>query len=447
MQQTTRALPSEQALRANLDSNGVFNLITDERFLGTIEALLPAHRERTYPPTETLAMFVAQVLNDDSSCQRAVDERIVRCLQHGLRPPSTSTAAYCEARNRLPTALVEALYKRVGLHISDNAPLRSRWHGRRVLFIDGTGTTMPDTPDNQRAYPQSSSQQPGVGFPEARMVALSCAATGAIIDTTIGPAKGKSTGELTQMRTLSRSLRPGDVLVGDAIYETFWTFLMLQGIGCDGVFEINGSRTRPGKRRTLLKLERPSRPEWMDPETYCSCPRQILVRQVVKRQRGYEPRIFLTTLTDANQISDRQIVKLYLLRWNVETDFRSLKCSLNAGILSCRSPEMIEKELAVHLLAYNLTRLLMNEAAALCGCEPRSISFRNAVQLWGAWSLNGCELNEWQWIELLKAIGARRVGNRPGRREPRAVKRRPKPRPLLDLPRATARTCCHRYER
>ncbi len=444
---TTRAMPSEQDLRATLNSTGVFNLITDDRFLGTIEAHLPIHRERTYPPTETLAMFVAQVLSDDSSCQRAVNERIVRCLQHGLRLPSTSTAAYCEARARLPNDLVESLYKVVGQHVSDSAPSKSLWRERRALFIDGTGTTMPDTPDNQREFPQPSSQKEGLGFPEARMVALSCAATGAIIDATIGPAKGKATGELSQMRILSRSLRSNDVLVGDAIYETFWTFMMVQDIGCDGVFEINGSRTRPGKRRTQLVLERPARPEWMDLETFQSCPKQITVRQVVNCQRGYQPRVFLTTLTDRKVISDKQIVKLYLLRWNVETDFRSLKCALKAGILTCRTADMIKKELSVHLLAYNLTRLLMNEAATLCGCEPRSISFRHTVQLWSAWSLSGCQLDAQGWDQLLRAIAGRRVGNRPGRKEPRAVKRRPKPRPLLDMPRSAARACAHRFER
>ncbi len=443
----TRALPSKQDLQATLNTTGVFKLITDDRFIDTVEAHLPQHRERTYPPIETLAMFVAQVLNDDSSCQRAVNERIVRCLRQGMRPPSTSTAAYCEARVRLPGVLVESLYKAVGEYVSDHAPSASLWRKRRALFIDGTGTTMPDTPDNQKEFPQPSSQKKGLGFPEARMVALSCAATGAIIDTTIGPAKGKATGELSQMRILSRSLRPNDVLVGDAIYETFWTFMMVLDIGCDGVFEINGSRSRPGNRCTKLTLERPARPEWMDRETYQLCPEQITVRQVVNRQRGYQPRVFLTTLTDRKLVSDKQIVKLYLLRWNVETDFRSLKCALKAGILTCRTADMIKKELSVHLLAYNLTRLLMNEAATHCGREPRSISFRHTVQLWSAWSLNGCQLNAQEWAEFLSAIAGRRVGNRPGRKEPRAVKRRPKPRPLMDMPRPAARACAHRYER
>lgn len=445
--QPTCDLPREQHLRARLDSGEVFNLITDDRFLNTLQAQIPPHRERLYPPTETLAMFVAQVLSDDNSCQRAVNDRIVRCLQHGLCPPGISTAAYCEARARLPAELVETLYKAAGQQVSQNAQPAWRWRGRRVLYIDGTGLTMPDTPANQAEYPQPSSQQEGIGFPEARMVALSCAATGAIIDAVIGPAKGKATGELSQMRTLARSLTPGDVLVGDAIYDTYWTFVMLQGLGCEGVFEVNGSRTRPAKRCTQLQLQRPARPEWMDVQAYELCPRQISVRLVSSRKRGYQDTRFITTLTDQSLVSDQQVIELYLSRWNVETDFRSLKCSLEAGILSCRSPEMIRKELWVHLLAYNLTRLLMCEAAELCDCEPRSISFRHTVQLWGAWSQCGQQLDAQGWSYLLQAIAGRRVGNRPGRREPRAVKRRPKPHKKLDLPRTEARACYYRYER
>lgn len=444
--QPTCDLPTEQYLRARLDSVGVFNLITDDRFLDTIEAHLPTHRERIYPPTETLAMFVAQVLNEDSSCQRAVNDRIVRCLQHGLRPPGTSTAAYCEARTRLPVSLVETLFKAVGQRVSDQALPEWQWRGRSVYFIDGSGLSMPDTPENQREFPQPGSQQEGIGFPEARMVALSCAATGAIIDAVMAPARGKATGELSQMRTLARSLTPGDVLVGDAIYETYWTFVMLQGIGCDGVFEINGSRSRPEKRRAHLMLKRPARPEWMDAQTYESCPKQIKVRQVVSRRRGFQDTFFITSFTDQRLIGAREIVDLYLRRWNVETDFRSLKCSLNAGILSCRSPEMVRKELWVHLLAYNLTRLLMSEAAALSNREPRSISFRHTVQLWSAWCQCGQQLDAKSWAFLRQAIAGRRVGNRPGRREPRALKRRPKPRKLLDMPRSAARNCCCRFE-
>lgn len=173
---------------------------------------------------------------------------------------------------------------------------------------------MPDTADNQRAYPQPTCQEPGVGFPEARMVALCCASTGAIIDAMTGPAKGKSTGELSQMRILSRSLEAGDVLVGDAIYETFWTFAMLQSLGFDGLFEINGSRTRASKRRTHLTFERPQRPEWMDVATLNSYPTQITVRQVIERHRGLKDRVLITTLIDKNEVGDKEIVKLYKTR-------------------------------------------------------------------------------------------------------------------------------------
>lgn len=250
------------------------------------------------------------------------------------------------------------------------------------------------------------------------------------------------------MRILSHSMQEGNVLVGDAIYETFWTFATLQSIGCDGVFEINGSRRRASKRCTHLTFERPQRPEWMDMATSDSYPMQITVRQVIERHRGLEDRVIITTLVDKNEVSDKEIVKLYQTRWDIESDFRSLKCTLEASILSCQSAEMVEKELTIHLLAYNLIRLLMCEAAAACSDrEPRSISFRHTVQPWSAWSQLSQPLDLERWTLLLKAISSRRVRNRPGRCEPRAIKRRPKPRMLLDLPRSEAQKCCHTYER
>ena len=138
---------------------------------------------------------------------------------------------------------------------------------------------------------------------------------------------------------------------------------------------------------------------------------------------------------------------LYDRRWDVESDFKSIKDTLGAGVLGCCTPEMVTKELAVHLLGYNLIRLLMCEAAATADLEPRQMSFRHTQQLWCAWVRQGAPLDEGGWQVLLSRIARRRVRNRPGRREPRAIKRRPKPRSLLNLPRRLARTVCHRYER
>lgn len=445
--QPTATLPDEQCLRKDLDAIGVFNLLTEPRLFDTLEANLPAHRERRYTPTQTLAMFVAQSLSDDGSCQRAVDDLVAHCLQHNLTAPSTSTAAFCKARQRLPLDLVRAMCRAIASEACRSAPEKWLWRDRQVLLIDGTGITMPDTPDNQERYPQSSSQAEGVGFPQARLCALSCAATGVMIDASFGAAKGKASGELSQLRSLAANLAEGDVLVGDAIFETYWTFAMLKELGVDGVFELNGSRGLPRKFRSRLTLSRPRRPDWMERETYLACPETITVRRSRMRRRGCQDKTLISTLTDESLVDEEAIATLYARRWAIETDFRSLKCALDAGILRCASADMVEKELWVHLLGYNLVRLMMCDAAIEVGCEPRQISFRHAAQLCGGWALSRTRLSVCTRRALLRAIGARRVGKRPGRCEPRAIKRRPKPRSLLDLPRPLAREYRHSYER
>jgi len=168
---------------------------------------------------------------------------------------------------------------------------------------------------------------------------------------------------------------------------------------------------------------------------------------VISRKKGCLDKLLLSSLLDHRRLPNERVRERYGWRWDVESDFCSIKDVLGAGVLVCRTPEMIIKELWTYLLGYNLIRLLACEAARVRGCEPRAISFRHTARLWSAWAMLGEELDERRWRLLLERIGQRRVRNRPGRREPRAIKRRPKPRSLLDLPRPLARCCCRAYER
>lgn len=445
--QPTCALPNEQPLRTSLDGGAVLAVLEDERFAAALEAGLPAHRERTYPPRETLAMFVAQVLSDDPSLRRAVDERIVRDIARGVTPPSSSTAAYSDARQRLPLALVERLGRLVGQRVCEQGERRWRWRGRRVFFVDGTTFSMPDTDENQDEFPQNANQLAGVGFPQGRLCALSCAATGAIVEGTISACEGKASGEQAQLRVLAAALEQGDVLVGDAIHENYWTFVALQRLGVDAVFEINGSRTRPPPGCKRLTLLRPRRPAWMDKAAYEASPKRIVVRPVRSRKKGFRDKVLISSFVAQRTASNADIVALYTRRWLIEGDFRSLKCALGADILRGMTPAMVIKELRVHLLAYNLIRLLMSEAGRRVGREPRTISFRHAMQLWSAFAALGIGLSETMLSTLLARLAQYKVGNRPGRREPRAIKRRSKSRALLNLPRHDAREIAFAYER
>jgi len=183
-------------------------VLTGPELLDLTEAHLPQHRERLYPPTVTLSMFMRQVLQADGSCQKAVNGWAAQRAADGLSACSVRTGGYCRARQRLPLGMVSALTRQTGCLLSEKVLAQWLWRGRAVKLVDGTGLSMPDTPENQACYPQPSTQAPGVGFPLARLVVVVCLATGAALDAAIGPHQGKGSGELALVRRLLQGFRP-----------------------------------------------------------------------------------------------------------------------------------------------------------------------------------------------------------------------------------------------
>ena len=173
----------------------------------------------------------------------------------------------------------------------------------------------------------------------------------------------------------------------------------------------------------------------MTPEQYASCPDELTVREIKT-----DGRVLVTTMLDPRKTRKRGLSDLYMQRWHVELDFRNIKTTLGVDVLKCLTPQMVEKELWVNLLAYNLIRLLMAQAAVESGLKPRELSFKHTVQIWTQWILlNSGKGKDWQRDILFKLIAQVRVGQRPGRLEPRARKRRPKSYPWLKVSRNLAR--------
>ena len=424
-----------------------FNVLTSEELLQTTEALMPEHRERLYPPTVTLSMFMRQTLEADGSCQKAVNGWAAQRAADGLAPCSVRTGGYCRARQRLPLEMVSGLTRQTGRMLSQKASRQWLWRGRSVKLVDGTGLSMPDTADNQAVYPQPSTQAPGVGFPLARLVMVICLATGAALDAAIGPHQGKGSGELGLVRHVLEPFRPGDVMLADALYCNYFLIASLMGAGVDVLFEQNGSRITDfrrgqslGKRDHIVRWPKPAnRPEWMTREQYADFPDEIALREVKVAHQ-----ILVTTLSDHRRISKDDLSQLYAQRWNVELDLRNLKTTTGMDVLSCQTPEMNNKQLWVHLLAYNVIRLLMAQAACNAGVDPRNLSFKHTVQLWTEWVSRGLSATH-DSQRLFTLIAQCQVGHRPGRIEPRMRKRRPKPYPWLKVPRAQARRKVQRY--
>ena len=225
---------------AHTDSYAFFNLLTGPRLLEQVEALLPAHRERLFPPTETLSMFLAQALSGDRSCQQAVNDAAVKRLVGGLPQCSTNTGTSCKARARLPLEMIARLSRHTGRLIAEGAPSMWHWQGRPVRLVDGATVAMPDTAANQAAYPQPASQKTGLGFPLCRIVALLCLGSGALLNVATSKCEGKGSDEQSLLRSQLDTLQPGDILVGDAFYATYFLLCELLARGVDGVFEQHG---------------------------------------------------------------------------------------------------------------------------------------------------------------------------------------------------------------
>jgi hypothetical protein len=314
---------------------------------------------------------------------------------------------------------------------------------------------MPDTPANQKEWPQPSTQKPGLGFPLVRLVAVISLDCAAVLEVATGPYKGKQTGESALFRTLLQSVEKEDVLLADRYYASYWMIALLLARGVDSLFRQHQLRKidfrsglRLGHEDHVIVMKKPDQPpDWMDRRTFDQTPETLTVREVRIRvcQRGFRVRklVLVTTLLDAQLYNKHELALAFRHRWNVELDLRSIKQTMNMSVLRCKTPEMVRKEIWMHLLAYNLVRTVMAEAAARAGIEAREVSFAGAVQTINAWVpfLMMADADDRQALMevLLKAIARHRVGTRPDRYEPRAVKRRAKPIALLTVPREEAR--------
>jgi hypothetical protein len=430
---------------------------------GEVERALAADnipfRERLYTPWATVWIFLSQVLDPLQCCLQAVLRFLAYRAAQGLAPCSSETGAYCQARQRLPEGVLKRLMQKSGRDLHEREmPTAWRWKGRAVKLADGTTVSMPDTPENQEAYPQSRRQQPGVGFPLARLVVLFSLAVGTALEAALGPWRGKQTGEISLARTLFDSLQAREVLLGDRVFCTYFDIALLQEQHVDTVVRLHQGRRadfrrgrRLGRDDHSVSWRKPSRrPAWMDEATYRRLPDRLTVREVRVRVRvpGFRTKslVVVTTLLDAGEYTARDLADLYRARWHAELDLRSLKQTLQMDVLRCRTPAMVRKEIWAHLLAYNLIRRVMADAAERHGILPRDLSFKGALEALLAFApylaIQASAPAEACYAHLLDALARHRVGDRPERYEPRVKKRRPKNYPYMQRPRAAARKRC-----
>ncbi len=289
------------------------------------------------------------------------------CSINGKKPCAPDTGSYCDARHRLPVGVVKYLVRRTAREIETGALETWLWKGRPVTLVDGTTASMPDTAANQKAYPQSRSQGQGLGFPIVRIVALISLATGLARDLALGPYQGKETGETALFRTLWGRLEPGEIVLGDRYFGSFFGIAGLARRGVDALFRMHQRRKHDFRRGRRIAVTdhvvvwtKPARPEWMDEETYDQMPDTLEVRElkVSVAQPGFrvDELVLVTTMLEGSAYSKEELADLFLQRWNIELDLRSIKDVLQMDVLRCKTPEMVEKEIWMHLLVYNLIR-------------------------------------------------------------------------------------------
>ncbi|MEX0959193.1 MAG: IS4 family transposase [Burkholderiales bacterium] len=438
---------------ADCPTRGLDELLSSDEVRAIVNEEVGAYRERVYPPLTTLGLFISQALSADGACQDAVARHLSERTAQGEHPCSLSSGPYCKARSRLPLSLIERLGVALGERLEALSRENWKWRGRSVKLLDGTTVSMPDTLANQAVYPQSGEQEPGLGFPLAMLVALISLSSGAVLRWASGPCRGKGSGEQALFRELMPHLSRDDIILVDHYHCTFFTIAMLAERGVDILTRQHHRRItdfrqgqRLGHRDRLVTWWRPQRPDWMDHETYARMPQQLSLRQT-----QVAGRVLVTTLTDARVVTALDLDSLYRQRWQVEVDLRSIKAVMGMDILRAKSPGMIDKEMAVHLLAYNLVRGLMARAAAGAGVIARALSFKGALQLLLAFQQQlrwaGKKSVDLMRAHLLGAISAMRLPIRPGRVEPHAIKRRPKNHALLTVPRHVARAAIIRARR
>jgi hypothetical protein len=393
--------------------------------------------------------FVGQVLQDGKqrSCNAAVTNATRYMLEHGMQPPSPDSGEYCRARHKLNAQVLRQLVREITEQMSLSVPVHWLWLGKNVKLVDGFTFTMPDTPENQKEFPQSKTQKPGVGFPIARACAVLSLADACIHNVAIGPYAGKETGETALLRKVLDSFKPGDVMLADRYFCSFFMLALLKSRGVDVCMRLHQLRKVDyfkvkwlGDNDYIDTWHRPQRAKWMSPELYHSLPERMDIRVVAfnaTSDNQTEPLTVVTTLVDHEKYQAAEIGKLYGYRWYAELDVFSIKQMLNLDHLRCKSTDMVRREFWATLLAYNMVRLVCAQAAFVHNKLARQMSFTIACNtLLSQWLMPPDEsIRQTLGKYNLHQIASNEVGNRPGRVEPRVIKRRPKPYKLMTRPR------------
>jgi len=421
--------------------------------------------DATYTPAITLWALISQVFFKDEmrSCKAAVERVATLWAILGKTVCDTNSGAYCRARLKIKHEAVRDITKQIAATAENSfdqqsfnrqeklhevvAGVQSITPTGRILLVDGFTVTAADTLENQEEFPQNPSQKEGLGFPIIRGVTLISLVTGLLVDLVLGPYAGKQSGETALLWKMLDELKPGDTLVADCFYCTYWLIAACKNKGVNIVMKNHDKRdddplgaNRINKHERLTVWLRPQRPQWMSEQEYAEMPEKLEIRlvDVIIEQPGFRSKKYTiaTTISVSKVYTREWIANVYRSRWMIELDIRSIKCSLGIDIVRAKSPGMVKTEIWSCLLAYNLIRMKMLQTCAISGRMPRTLSFTATMQMLATkWSVAAIVLTP-ELVQLgVRSPGSERIGHRPDRIEPRANKRRPKLIALMTKPR------------
>ncbi len=410
------------------------------------------YRNRLFSPLVTLWAFLSQVIDGDQTCHNAVSRVIAWLAGQGKEIPSEDNSGYCQARLRLSENFLKKLFNKSGKNLEKEVQEESLWCGRRVKVFDGSTVSMPDTLKNQKAYPQPTTQKAGCGFPLAKLGVLFSLQTGAAIAIIIEVFK---IHDVKLARQLYDVLEPGDIFLSDRACCSYADIYFIKQRNCDAVIRLHQSRKqqmrkkkRIGSNDRLVTWKKPkSKPKGLSKQEYDSLPKTLVVREIHYYIciPGYRTKqvTLITTLLDEKVYPIIEFLKVYEMRWEAELNLRHLKTSLGMDILRGQTPEMVRKEIYVHLLAYNLLRTVMWSAGTQMEVNPLRLSLQEARHhlnhFVGEFKNSGVRKRKKLYQTMLEAIAHKPMKKRPLRFEPRVRKRRPKAYPLMTEPRSILR--------
>jgi hypothetical protein len=416
-------------------------------------------RRRKWPLGLLFWTFLAQAFWLDSSCRSAVRQAQAQARLHKALVPADQTASYCLARARLPLERMADLLRYLGRTMRQRLGQGQLWCGRIIKVLDGTCLNLADTPANQKDYPQAPGQKRGCGFPIMRVMGCFCLASGALLGYTTG---NYWQSELALIIHLFECLDPADVLVADRQFGCYRVLALGLSHHVDLVCRLHASRKakfpkKPKGARSLdwqTSWKRPTKvPPGMEAKQWAALAANLTVRLVWFRveRRGFRTRqiTLVTTLLDAEKYPVEALAELYSRRWRVELSFREIKTILGLEMLPNLSPTTAQRELIMRLMAYQLVRALMQQAALTAHVPLPRISFKGTLDAaihfsYAMAQARSKKQRQELFAELLRVVAADLLPERPGRYEPRAVKRRLKAYPRLNCHRRKFREMAHR---